>query len=1120
MSRKVEKHLKLTYPAGCKEITEELSNDELVKRLKLLTRAFQDMSQDDNDEFKQLAIYLASEYFLEHNSKDVKLLVACCIADIFRVFVPDAPYTEPEQLKEIFLFLIDQLKGLKDPESPLFKRYFYLLENLAWVKSFNISLELPDSSEILFRLFKTTLELINDRHNNKVSVLMLDILCPLLSEADAIPQEVLDIFLACIIEPFKTQNRPAFEMARDLIRRTTSVLEPYIELFLSNCLIQSSKSEKSSLSGRVYDLIQELNNISPSLLQNVLPQLELKLKSADDAERMAATKLLTKMFAAPNSDLALQHKQLWNAFLGRFNDIDLNIRRMTVQSCQDIIINHAELVTEEAAGKHLKHRQHDSDENVRMDVVKVIVASAKAELKHVPDDLLECVKERTLDKKFKVRREALVGLGQIYKKCHEVGGDVRRVAWIRNKVLHAYYQLSIDDKILVERILNTSLVPYSMDPPSRMKQLYLLYSNLDEHAIRALQEIFKTQAGLRNIVKNILDLQQKGDSPDVGQAINTKILALSRHLPEPEKACQQLHKFFKSIQESKIRQSLQNLINAQCECKKAEEHVKEIIKKLGNSTPQNLLYATVKQLLERIAPLMIDNLSILALIILIQKVIQSKLDGNDEDDDEEDEEKQGRKERLHQKSGLNLLLLLSQNFAGSFQMNDIYTYLLEFIKYDDDVVVDMTMQILKNVGAGIDQTFPEVHSSLLPVLQKMIKVGTTKQAKHAVRCIDVLCKDKVEIFGQLFQQLQQCMNLESSNLLTSIVAIGHLCQLCPSKFVEPTDNIISMFIMKEVLMQDRTVGRKKTEDWCEEKHISEETLIKLESVKMIGRWLLGLKDQNNCKVSPIMRMLYTMILCEGDLMERGHINKPEMSRLRLHAGCCMLKVAQEPAYADAIKLEQFETMALLINDPCVEVRQIFVSKLHRGLMNLRLPIQYMGIMCLGALDPIKERRSLIKQMLAANINRRRDYIRQNPSCATSCTVYSILPDYVLPYSLHLLAHDPDLVAYDNVPALRSIKDCLLFLLEPLLTKNDTVSFEFYSKILANIKNTVDAQCPDSEEANKKLYATCDLAMNLLLTKMSCFSIKNFPAEPVLPTKLFKPLPSVSRCLLLMLLWEI
>ena len=41
-------------------------------------------------------------------------------------------------MQTIFYFLIKQLGGLKDPKDPAFKRYFYLLENLAYVKSFNM----------------------------------------------------------------------------------------------------------------------------------------------------------------------------------------------------------------------------------------------------------------------------------------------------------------------------------------------------------------------------------------------------------------------------------------------------------------------------------------------------------------------------------------------------------------------------------------------------------------------------------------------------------------------------------------------------------------------------------------------------------------------------------------------------------------------------------------------------------------------------------------------------------------------------------------------------------------------------------------------------------------------
>jgi sister-chromatid-cohesion protein PDS5 len=54
--------------------------------------------------------------------RDVQLLVACCVADILRIFAPEAPYKTAEQIKTIFYFLIKQLGGLRDPKDPAFKR--------------------------------------------------------------------------------------------------------------------------------------------------------------------------------------------------------------------------------------------------------------------------------------------------------------------------------------------------------------------------------------------------------------------------------------------------------------------------------------------------------------------------------------------------------------------------------------------------------------------------------------------------------------------------------------------------------------------------------------------------------------------------------------------------------------------------------------------------------------------------------------------------------------------------------------------------------------------------------------------------------------------------------------
>jgi len=37
-------------------------------------------------------------------------------------------------------------------------------------------------------------------------------------------------------------------------------------------------------------------------------------------------------------------------------------------------------------------------------------------------------------------------------------------------------------------------------------------------------------------------------------------------------------------------------------------------------------------------------------------------------------------------------------------------------------------------------------------------------------------------------------------------------------------------------------------------------------------------------------------------------------------------------------------------------------------------------------------------------------------------IFALLPDYVLPYAIHLLAHDPDLKGTDDVATLSNIRE--------------------------------------------------------------------------------------------------
>ncbi|KAL5012757.1 hypothetical protein ScPMuIL_011308 [Solemya velum] len=1083
------KPVKIIYPDDCKELSEELGKDELIRRMKALARAFQDMGQDDNEQYTGLALLMASDYYMSHQNKDVRLLAACCIADVFRIFAPEAPYRDADHLKEIFMFLIKQLRGLEDPASPSFKRYFYLLENLAWVKSFNICIELDDNQEIFCNLFKLMFTIINDKHSSKVKNFILDMMTPLITEADIVSQELLDNMLINIIEPHKTQNKHAYQLAKDLLIRTSNSLEPYIQAFFNNALMLGKMSE-SEVSDRLYDLIYELNNISPSVLLAVLPQLEFKLKSNEENERKAVTKVLAKMFSDPGSTLADQNKPLWNCFLGRFNDISISVRTTCVQFAQHFVQHHPELIKD--IFEQIKVRQHDPEENVRMEVVNTVLAIAKKDFSLLSDELLSFIKERTLDKKFKIRREAMLGLGNLYKSI--MGSDpvdscqMERIDWVKDKVFHAYYQNSNDDRLLVERIFNICLVPYTLPAEERMKRLYLLYCRLDENAIRAFNEMLKHRSNVRNCVTQLIEAHEQTNQR-TPIPMNPRLAALARTLPEPSKSLDQLRKLNQFLKDDKrLRYYFKLLVSQDCTCKKAQDAVKEILKKIGGGNPshQNTLYNTVKYLLERTSPVMIDSSSMDILVEYVNESVQGLgmiTDGID-----------GAAEK-----GVRLLSALSWVYPYYFNSDETYGNLLTFLKHEDDDIADLALQIIMSTGSKLENSFPNIYSSLLPVLQHTAKLGNPQQSKHAIRCINAVCKNKEPILGQVFEHVKKTLNPDSANFITSIVALGHIAQICPQEFASDMKNIVSKMIVKDLLMQDRTIGPSTTEAWYADHLVMEETHAKIQAMKLLVRWLLGLKTTANNSAMSTLRLLYTVIIHEGDLMEKGQINKPELARMRLQAGCCMLKVAEEPCFAEIITREQFQALALLINDSCYHVRLKFAIKLHKGLQSMKLPLEYMSIFSLAANDPLRERRQQIRQFLQTNIAKRRDYLKQNPSMAVK--MYLFLPDYVMPYAIHLLAHDPDLKTHDHVEALKNIKDCLWFIMEPLVSRTEDYNYSFFRRLIENIKQTKDSQGPDDEDMNKKLYAVCDVALGLL-KKTTNITLKDSNIEPVLPAKLF------------------
>lgn len=63
--------------------------------------------------------------------------------------------------------------------------------------------------------------------------------------------------------------------------------EPFSLQFFNQVLIIDEVDNTYAISSKMYDLIYELNVICPRILLSVLPQLECKLKSGQESERLS-----------------------------------------------------------------------------------------------------------------------------------------------------------------------------------------------------------------------------------------------------------------------------------------------------------------------------------------------------------------------------------------------------------------------------------------------------------------------------------------------------------------------------------------------------------------------------------------------------------------------------------------------------------------------------------------------------------------------------------------------------------------------------------------------------------------------------------------------------------------
>lgn len=279
--------------------------------------------------------------------------------------------------------------------------------------------------------------------------------------------------------------------------------------------------------------------------------------------------------------------------------------------------------------------------------------------------------------------------------------------------------------------------------------------------------------------------------------------------------------------------------------------------------------------------------------------------------------------------------MLSYVFSAHFFTDTSLRHLIALLSYEQEYVAPLVLKTLTHLGRYqplIDDANPAILNELAPICKDFALMGTPKQAKHAVRCIFVNSQSSSTattdgggsastttqtvhpIFNEIIEELRVKLAPNCEYQRTKIVTLGHIAYNMPQAFLTPIKNMIARRIVKELLIQEVPLQRDHElpeGDWCEQDELPPDTLCKLDALKTMARWLLGLRSDEHA-AQKTFRMLAAFVNQRGDLLAQNRLCGAEKSWLRLGAACAMLKVCEQKGVGDQYSAEQYLQLSQLM----------------------------------------------------------------------------------------------------------------------------------------------------------------------------------------------------------------
>nr|WJN24945.1 cohesin maintenance factor [Sporisorium sorghi] len=1123
------------------------STDALLKRVRQVRTELSEMDQDavDVNSLKDICKELVSPALMLHKDKAVKANVACCLADMLRLFAPNAPFT-PSELRDIFQFFLHQLTmpqaGLSKPNGSQYSEYFSLLENLSNVKSVVLVCDLANADELMTEYFKGFLDLARPDMSKNVEICMADVLVQLIDECVTLPSEVLELLLANFTPKAIKHNPSAHRIAVEVCSNTKDRLQKNVAQYFNEVLISATQEddqdERLESLQTAHSLIVQINRVVPSLLLNVIPQLEEELRAEDVQLRVLATKVLGQMFGekpstgvAESSDLARRYVGTWRAWLGRANDKSSSLRVVWVESTKPILIHHPEL-------RHdltpvLENKLLEPDERVRAATAKMLGSlDYETALHHVEKSVLLKLADRCKDKKSLVRNESLQAVGKLFDMAFsEIDNNdpaaIQQFAWIPQEVFKCLYAGGNDMQILVAATVEKYILPIPAnlddDEAAWTNRLLLVMKYLEPEGTKALLRISNLIIPRPALHDHFLDCCEQYNGGDVAPdkdsnvvktAMADRIRRCATLFADPERAKTDLHAFAK-LNDTRIYRLIRTCFDPQTDLRTAVKSRNDALRRIENASASMLETLTV--FIRSGSYFILNRSSVPTLIRKLSHTASQQRSMASQSQSQGAASELATEAETHRASANLLLEFIAKRCPAMLAM-----HVPELCKalFDESNAM-LTQTCLQGLAAVAqwNATKVQLDKKAVQRLAKLVLKGTPLQAKFASKLLAIVATGGArggrKAVGQkagtpgtsvssnaAFVVLEEVLDSLAKHLATAkperqvaiLYSLAQLFKHAPDASENVSSTIVRT-ILTDILLKPLPASKAKAyanggEDWIDDAALDHELHAKLLALQVLTRRCeaFGETDSAGDLAKPIFRLLWAVV---GAGEAKAGLNTPAAakSRMRLQAAICVLKLARHPSY-DACIGREYLDLAFTVQDESFNVRSRVLHKLLSLLQARRIDGRFLAMAFLAAYDPEEENRNIV--------------LRYCQAAARSMPAEQRLKllDMSLPRLLHLLAHHPDFSRETREDLMQFVR-YLEFFLEALAGAAN-VSVLFY--LATRVKGVRDAE---SQGASENLYALSELAQLVIKRKaaQAGWSIESYPGKVTLPASIFKPLPS-------------